>query len=457
VAQEVKLTSSSGGLSVNGILLSFDGDTYQVDTDLGRITISNTDLICEGKGCPAQIDRVEAFSIIPTNRIPHNSILDLLEAYAQNSNKKLKRVGSFATPTSVEISVPGEKPESIISFKSGEQNLGFSSKSSGAAVGFDAVQITSTSPLLREPLSSKALQDIWTGIISNWEQLGGPNKKIRVILPIYAEDLFMVFERFNSKLTRETLTPSAEYFLSPSAIRTAVTSDPLAIGLIYKTQSSLETVEVEMGCSLIAKPSDFTIQSLEYPFAFQLNLTGDVSKSFRTAQLLQDFAVTKESQNVFDRVGLVPLVGRRISDSRKAKRISDAILATGETVNLAALQKFTRFSQTATRVATTLYFNSDGKTLDQVSQKALNAFVHAIKTSPATQSKFILAGFSDSLGKQEDNLKISLNRAETVRAAMGHLNSEIETLGFADAAPIGCNETEFGRYRNRRVEIWIEN
>lgn len=68
-AQEITLTSKTGGLTVYGELLAFDGQTYQVETDLGRITISDNDLTCQGEGCPSAEDRLDVFSLISTDRI----------------------------------------------------------------------------------------------------------------------------------------------------------------------------------------------------------------------------------------------------------------------------------------------------------------------------------------------------------------------------------------------------
>ena len=49
-AEDITLISKSGGLTVSGTLLAFDGQTYQVETDLGRITTSDSDLTCQGQG-----------------------------------------------------------------------------------------------------------------------------------------------------------------------------------------------------------------------------------------------------------------------------------------------------------------------------------------------------------------------------------------------------------------------
>ncbi|MEM7500092.1 MAG: phosphate ABC transporter substrate-binding/OmpA family protein [Pseudomonadota bacterium] len=52
-ADEVIITSRTSGASVNGDLLSFNGEIYIVDTELGRLQFAVEDVICEGASCPA--------------------------------------------------------------------------------------------------------------------------------------------------------------------------------------------------------------------------------------------------------------------------------------------------------------------------------------------------------------------------------------------------------------------
>lgn len=53
-------------------------------------------------------------------------------------------------------------------------------------------------------------------------QLGGADKPIRLILLIYADDLFNSFSRFDADIRADNITPDVEYFLSPEAIIDAI-------------------------------------------------------------------------------------------------------------------------------------------------------------------------------------------------------------------------------------------
>ncbi len=69
-----------------------------------------------------------------------------------------------------------------------------------------------------------------------------------------------------------------------------------------------------------------------------------------------------------------------------------------------------------------------------------------------------LVGYTDSIGGDAYNLKLSEKRAEAVKDYMvkhGVDGSKIQTSGRGKADPIGDNATEKGRFENRRTEILI--
>ena len=68
----------------------------------------------------------------------------------------------------------------------------------------------------------------------------------------------------------------------------------------------------------------------------------------------------------------------------------------------------------------------------------------------------LLFGFADSLGSPETNRRLSGARAAAVA---GELRSEgvdpEAATGFGSALPVASNESEEGKARNRRVEVWL--
>ena len=67
-------------------------------------------------------------------------------------------------------------------------------------------------------------------------------------------------------------------------------------------------------------------------------------------------------------------------------------------------------------------------------------------------------GHTDNVGSTMSNQELSLERAEAVRSfleARGVASSRVGVLGLGDSMPVASNETEEGRFANRRVEVVI--
>ena len=74
------------------------------------------------------------------------------------------------------------------------------------------------------------------------------------------------------------------------------------------------------------------------------------------------------------------------------------------------------------------------------------------------QTVIQIAGHTDSTGSHDYNMKLSLQRAESVKAYLvsrGVPAARLVTVGAGPDYPIASNATEEGRAENRRVEITI--
>ena len=76
------------------------------------------------------------------------------------------------------------------------------------------------------------------------------------------------------------------------------------------------------------------------------------------------------------------------------------------------------------------------------------------------QIKLSIIGHTDSVGSEEDNLKLSEDRAKSVYEALVLLGADperIEYSGKGESEPISANDSEEGRSSNRRTEFVIEH
>jgi len=70
----------------------------------------------------------------------------------------------------------------------------------------------------------------------------------------------------------------------------------------------------------------------------------------------------------------------------------------------------------------------------------------------------VIEGHTDSVGTQEKNQVLSVNRAEAVRAFLASAGLEkasFDIRGYGEARPVATNDTEEGRAKNRRVVITV--
>ena len=81
-----------------------------------------------------------------------------------------------------------------------------------------------------------------------------------------------------------------------------------------------------------------------------------------------------------------------------------------------------------------------------------------MKEHPNT--KIVIKGHTDSIGKKSYNMRLSRARAKSLRQYLinkfGINGSRITTIGYGPNKPIASNDTEEGRQKNRSAEAVIE-
>ena len=71
-----------------------------------------------------------------------------------------------------------------------------------------------------------------------------------------------------------------------------------------------------------------------------------------------------------------------------------------------------------------------------------------------------ISGYTDNQGSAEENEKLSQKRADEVKKILvgfGVSDSMLKAVGYGDANPLGDNNTEDGRFKNRRMEYKLAN
>jgi len=103
-----------------------------------------------------------------------------------------------------------------------------------------------------------------------------------------------------------------------------------------------------------------------------------------------------------------------------------------------------------------LLFGAGSANLQAAAQSNLQSLASSLQQNAATD--VIIIGHSDNTGTSQQNMDISMQRAQAVKtylASKGVETARINTLGKGETEPIADNSTEAGRAQNRRVEVVI--
>ncbi len=105
-----------------------------------------------------------------------------------------------------------------------------------------------------------------------------------------------------------------------------------------------------------------------------------------------------------------------------------------------------------------VYFNTNSATLKRESYAVLDQVVALLKKYNGNYN-IAIKGYTDSVGRDSYNLKLSEKRALAVKNYLvkkGVSASKLSSRGYGEANPIATNKTKEGRAKNRRTEIVVE-
>src|SRR5262245_34328571 len=102
-------------------------------------------------------------------------------------------------------------------------------------------------------------------------------------------------------------------------------------------------------------------------------------------------------------------------------------------------------------------FRSGSSQIPHESMPVLEQSASAIKSAPAG-TVLEIGGYTDNAGNPAANQRISQQRADSVRQFLigkGVNSGSLVAKGYGDSNPIASNDTEEGRFKNRRIEYKV--
>lgn len=497
LAQDVTLRAGKdGSTSLTGRLLDFDGEFYRIETSFGVMTLNALGLTCHGLDCPEPGQYSADLFLSGDPSVLPGLLPALIEDFSQqnglSTHKEAAEGGGWVMHIADATRVPvarieghsANRKDTFYDLIDGRADLVFTFQSPNRAersafkiaglgdpdsrfrqirVALDGLSVLVSPNNAVKAISAQQLGDIFAGRINNWSDLGGVNAPITVILPDPDSGISELSQSVFSLPVGLSDAPNAQPPADGLTAESALASDPfgITIGLVSQP-SAARPLAIIQGCGIRQLPSAFNLKTGDYPGPMTL-------RAFKPARRLPVFGrsflrylSSPSASAVIKSAGFADLGIEHLLLTQQQTRLMNAIQMSDADVSLTQLRQFTSQFSDAARLSYTMRFRPNSARLTTQSEEQLRALAALIEVGAFEGRTLILAGFTDSDGEAEANQRVAARRAEIVKTQLKRAASRanlsktrFQSLGFGELAPIACNDTDGGKFQNRRVEIWV--
>lgn len=493
----VVLRSKDGTVEVAGKLVEFADDTYLIETTaMGLLRVSVSDVDCTGAACPAIKVWEPRFGIHGSRTIGTALIPNLLRGYAQAIGAGFELIESGDPDIrTARLTNPDGTLRVEVDLQSKGSGTAFPALADGTAaigvadrrlddgdldplaaggvpdlrdtpqetvLGVDGLVVVVHKDNPVRNLSTLDLARIYSGEITNWQELGGGDVPITVHGWDRNSDSRRIFLDTivipNGRQEKADVVVNNSY----SGLVDAVRADRGGIGYVGRSfATDIKHVEIREDCGLLSPPSDFRMKMEGYALSYRLYAYTRPDEIHPEARAFLDWVLTDAAQPVIADTGFV-------DRSLERMRLEDMGMALIHTAAVEPDFDGEQYSQMmrelrqADRLSVSFRFRFASDQLDDESARALEALALRIEAGEFDGHEVLLVGFADAIGARSRNTNLAQRRAEAVREILASslkpqtLESlKLIPLSFGELLPLSCNDSDLGRERNRRVEVWI--
>ncbi len=496
-AGEVSLKSADGTVNLVGEFVDYRDDNYVLRTALGELRISAARVRCEGASCPtietAQADvKIAGSDVVGLGMMPllMTGFAAALDADAELANSAIagqtiaklvgdagfgEELGSYlVTSTSTEGAF-----EALLA---GDAEIGMASrriipaeakklKAAGAGnmISPDQERIIAVDSLLvithpSNPVNEISVEDlrgIYSGQITNWSEIGGPDLAITVMTHEASSSTRGFFEDriFDNQASVDL--PDQILAADEQDMAAKVNEDEGAIGYVgYAFQRGAKSLALINECGIPTRPDSFSAKTEEYLLQRRIYL---YSREDSTSEAVQDFlsyAVSSEADGVVEKSGFINLGVERRGQDLNGERAVALVTGDADPFESGVMREMLASMLDNDRLSTTFRFRTGSSRMDEKARIDMARLIDFLEGAPEGAT-VTLVGFTDDVGAFEANRRLSQGRAsqvgEEIRlAANGRLDHlQINAEGYGEIAPSACNASDRGRAINRRVEVWL--
>jgi phosphate transport system substrate-binding protein len=306
-------------------------------------------------------------------------------------------------------------------------------------IALDGLAVIVNQNNMLKSISTEVLAKVFSGEITRWSQLGGADKPIVLLA---RDENSGTFDTFNSLVLKKfdaTISAKAKRFESSTELSVAVAQDETAIGFIGLDFISYNKALAisEGGDTAPIYPTRFTISTEDYALSRRLYLYTPTIAS-QTAKDFAQFAISEQGQALVEQAGL-------ISQNIKVEK-------TFAIDN--APSSYNQYAATAQRLSLNFRFNHGENDLDNKGKRDLERLIRFMEQNSGR--RLVLMGFSDSVGAEDINADLAMRRAKVIERELVSRGIPVLAVeSYGEMLPIANNNTDAGRERNRRVEVWV--
>jgi len=169
------------------------------------------------------------------------------------------------------------------------------------------------------------------------------------------------------------------------------------------------------------------------------------------------------AQPVIARSGFVDLRVREVPVDGQGQRLANAITGAGGETSLSDLKRLVNTMDGTSRLTLSFRFEPGGTRLDAQSRSNIEMLAQILEQGRFDNGNVVFGGFTGGEGSAAANMRLARRRAETVRLAVMRAapaadrdRLAIEVTAFGEAMPMACDDSEWGKGINRRVEVWVK-
>ncbi|WP_165614973.1 phosphate ABC transporter substrate-binding/OmpA family protein [Yoonia tamlensis] len=497
----VVLEAKDGSTSVAGQLVGFENNIYVLETeDMGRIQISGDNVICTGAICPVIPDAVVAvepqFGIYGSRTVGTTLIPNLLRGYAESVGatyeiaatedpaERIVRLINADGSLRAEIDLQTRGSGSAFpALADGYADIGVADrrmKDSDVAkiaaagipdlrdsaeetvLGVDGiVMITHPDNPVRN-LTSLEIAKIWSGEITNWLELGGGDVPISV--NSFGEgsgDRAVMMDALVRPNGRDETVAVTRWSAYQDMVN-AVMGDKGGIGFVGRwlaRTNDVNLLAIREDCGLLSPPTDFRMKIEGYALSRRLYAYSRPGDIHPEAQAFLDWTLTTPAQAFIKESNFVDrdLERMRLEDMGMMLVHTAAVEPDFDGAQYSDMMRQLRG---ADRLSVSFRFNTGSSNLDVESIRNVQELAVRMKAGEFDGFEVLLVGFADSVGDRVRNTRLAQNRAEAVRSILAQSlsaadNARLLPISYGELLPLSCNDSEVGRERNRRVEVWL--